>query len=197
MKKLLVSIIISAIVAGSAFALEPVKFDKPDMKRGATLMKALEERKTVREYADRQLSMKDLGDLLWAANGINRAEENKTTNPTAMNRQEIKVYVVLPGGTYVYNNKEHRLDPISEGDNRQNIRNAKPAANLLIVAEEGDFRFADVDAGYVSQNIYLFCAANGMATVSAAGLDREAYTKACKLGEKQRIILQHPVGYLK
>lgn len=197
MKKIIVSLLAIVFAAGSALALEPVKFGKPDMERGAKLMQALQERKTVREYSSEEISMRDLGDLLWAANGINRPAESKTTNPTAMNRQEIRVYVVLPAGTYLYDNKGHGLEPILEGDHRQKMRGNTPAANLVIVADDGEFRFADVDAGYVSQNIYLFCAANGMGTVAAAMADRDAYKAALKLDDKQRIILQHPVGYLK
>lgn len=196
MKKIIITLMAIAIAAGSAHALKPVKFDKPDMDRGGKLMDAFSERKSVREYSEKGISVKDLGDLLWAANGVNR-KDGRTTNPTAMNRQEIKVYVVLKEGTYLYNNREHRLDPISEGDHRQAIRGNTPAANLLIVADDAEFRFADVDAGYVSQNIYMFCAGNGMGTVAAAGMDRDAYVKACRLDGKQKIVLHHPVGYLK
>lgn len=196
MKKIIVTIIAAAAVMGSAYALDPVKFDKPDMQRGGQLMDAFSNRKSVREYSDRHISMKDLGDLLWAANGINR-EDGHTTNPTAMNRQDIKVYVVLPAGTYLYDNKAHALVPISEGDFRQKIRGNMPALNLLVVADDGEAGFSEVNAGYVAQNIYLFCAGNGMGTVSAGGMDRAAFTKACKLNGKQRIVIQHPVGYLK
>lgn len=196
MKKTIATMVIALLACSQAFALEPVKLPSPDMGRGTTLMKALSDRKSVREYSTKEITMKDLGDLLWAANGVNR-EDGRTTNPTAMNRQDIKVYVVLPAGTYLYNNKEHRLDPISEGDHRQKIRGNMPALNLLVVADDGDARLSEVDSGYVSQNIYLFCAANGMGTVAAAGMDADAYKKACKLNEKQRIVIQHPVGYLK
>lgn len=196
MKRLSMALIAAVVALGSVYALEPVKLNKPDMNRGKSLMKSLSERKSVREYSGKELSVQDLSDLLWAANGINRTD-GKTTNPTAMNRQDIKVYVVLPKGTYLYNNKENRLDPISEGDHRQKMRGNTPALNLLVVADDGSAGFAEVNAGYVSQNIYLFCASADLGTVAAAGMDREAYTKACKLGAKQKIIVQHPVGYLK
>lgn len=196
MRKIILFVIGITMCAASAHALEPIKLNKPDTKRGKSAMEALAERKSVREYSAREITLQDLSDLLWAANGITR-EDGRTTNPTAMNRQDIKVYVVLPKGTYLYNNKENRLDPITEGDHRQEIRGAMPALNLLIVADDGDARFAGVNVGYVSQNIYLFCAANGMGTVAAAGMDHDAYKKACKFDDKQKAIIQHPVGYLK
>jgi len=196
MKKMILSLAAALIATGAVYALEPIKLNKPDIKRGKSAMEALSERKSVREYSAKELTVQDLSDLLWAANGITR-EDGRTTNPTAMNKQDIKVYVVLPKGTYLYNNKENRLDPISEGDHRQEIRGAMPALNLLIVADDGEARFAGVNAGYVSQNIYIFCAANGMGTVAAAGMDHDAYKKACKWDDKQKAVLQHPVGYLK
>ena len=196
MKKFILSLVAVLLATGAVSALEPIKLNNPDKKGSKTLMEALLSRMSVREYAAREISLQDLSNLLWAANGINR-EDGKTTNPTAMDRRDIKVYVILPGGTYLYNNKEHQLDPISEGDHRQAMRGQKPPLNLLIVADDGGAVYGGVNAGYVSQNIYLYCAANGMGTVAAAGMDYEAYKKACKMDVSQKIILQHPVGYLK
>lgn len=193
MKKTLIAMLLSCISAG-AFALESIKLNDPDLSRGKSLMQSLSDRQSIREYTVRELSLQDLSDLLWAANGINRPDGRRTA-PSAMNRQDIKLYVVTAAGSYYYNHKTHTLEPIKEGDFRQRIRGNMPSLNMLVVADDGEARFSEVNAGYVSQNIFLACSALGMATVSAAGMDSAAYAKACNLNSKQRIIVHHPVGY--
>lgn len=196
MKKFIVTAV-AVMAAVGAFALEPVKLNVPDLDRGKSLMRSLSERHSVREYADRALSLQDLSDLLWAANGVNRPETGKRTAPSAMDRRDIQVYVLTDKGVYLYVPEESLLRPVAEGDYRQDVRGNKPAVNLLLVAEDGSSRFAGTDAGYVSQNIYLACTALGLATVSCGSMDEPAFRKACKLDDKQRIIVFHPVGYPK
>ena len=113
---LLVCLVLS--VAASA-ADKVVKLPKPNLNRAGTVMKALSERQSTREYASKALSLADLSDLLWAANGINRPESGKRTAPSALNKQDVDVYVILPEGSYVYDAKNHQLNLVSEGD--QNI----------------------------------------------------------------------------
>lgn len=195
MRKLLLTSL-AAVMAAGAFALEPVKLNAPDLERGKSLMKSLSERQSVREYADRELSLQDLSDLLWAANGVNRPN-GKRTAPSAMDKRDISLYVATAKGTYRYDAEKHSLEPIREGDYRQKMRGNTPAINILVVADDGSASYADVDAGYVSQNIYLACTSLGMGTVAAGSMDREAFNKACNLSPKQLIVVQHPVGYLK
>lgn len=99
---LLVCLVLS--VAASA-ADKVVKLPKPNLNRAGTVMKALSERQSTREYASKALSLADLSDLLWAANGINRPESGKRTAPSALNKQDVDVYVILPEGSYVYDAK--------------------------------------------------------------------------------------------
>ncbi|HRZ20791.1 MAG TPA: nitroreductase family protein, partial [Bacteroidales bacterium] len=82
--------------------LDTIRLYPPDLQSGKLLMQALQERKSSRAYADKDLSLKDLSNLLWAANGINRPEEGKRTAPTSRNKQELDVYVVLRSGIYLY-----------------------------------------------------------------------------------------------
>lgn len=207
MKKMLLLSLLFGIVAGlQAQELKPVKLNKPDMKRKTTLMTALEKRQSTREYADRKLELQDLSDLLWAAVGINRSESGKRTAPTAMNRQEIDVYVCLPEGVYLYDAKAHELKPVAKGDFRpavaggQDFVKSAPAC-LVIVADldkfKGEVLMPAVDAGIVSQNISLFCAAADLVTVPRATMDQAQLKSALKLKEGQRPLMNHPVGYRK
>ena len=186
---------VAVMAAVGAFALEPVKLNEPDLDRGGSLMRALADRRSVREYADRALSLQDMSDLLWAANGVNRPASGKRTAPSAMDRRDIQIYVLTDKGVYLYVPEQSLLQPVAEGDHRQDVRGNKPAVNLVLVAEDGSSRFADTDAGYVSQNIFLACTSLGLATVSCGSMDEPAFRKACRLNDRQRIILFHPVGY--
>ena len=145
---------VAVMAAVGAFALEPVKLNEPDLDRGGSLMRALADRRSVREYADRALSLQDMSDLLWAANGVNRPASGKRTAPSAMDRRDIQIYVLTDKGVYLYVPEQSLLQPVAEGDHRQDVRGNKPAVNLVLVAEDGSSRFADTDAGYVSQNIF-------------------------------------------
>ncbi len=191
----LLGLTLSAGVVGAG-ELKPMKLESPDLSRGASLMKALSLRQTVREYADKTITKRDLSDLLWAADGMNRPKEQKLTAPTAMNQQEIRLYVILPEGTYRYQASDHTLYPVKAGDYRQPIRGNMPALNIVI-ATEGNEKWAETDSGYVSQNIYLFCAANGMGTVVCGRWNEEAVNEACDFPQGVVPRLVHMVGYLK
>ena len=94
----------------AAFAADKViKLPKPNLNRTGTVMKALSERHSTREFASK---------ALWAANGINRSDSGKRTAPSALNKQDVDVYVVLPEGSYLYDAKNHQLNLIAEGDYR-------------------------------------------------------------------------------
>jgi len=197
MKRIITTLTAAVLLAVAACSAspKPEKLPAPNKERPATLMQALSDRKSTRTYAKRALSRQDLGDMLWAANGVNRPD-GKRTAPSAMNKQDIKIYVIDAEGSYLYDATDHSLVPIAEGDFRQKVRGTTPAANLVLVADT-DSRWAMIDAGYVSQNIYLFCAANSMATVACGSMDQEAVRKALNLAEGQMIAVQHPVGYIK
>lgn len=196
MKRIIVTILAVAAVSVS-FAGEPVKLNAPDLDRGKSLMHSLSERHSVREYADRDITLQDLSDLLWAANGVNRPESGKRTAPSAMDSRDIQVYVLRADGAYVYDPVKSVLEPVADGDYRQKVRGNMPAINLVLVAKDGSKSFSNINAGYVSQNICLACTALGMATVPCGSMDEPAFRKALKLGDGERIILWHPVGYPK
>ena len=117
MKKFLLFSLLVGLFGGSqAQDLKPIKLNQPNVKRGLSVMTALQKRQSTREYADKKLELQDLSDLLWAAAGINRPESGKRTSPTAMNKQEIDVYVCLQEGAYLYHPKANSLEPVTKED---------------------------------------------------------------------------------
>jgi len=200
--------LVCVTVTTSAQETEMMRLPKPNMKGGMPLMEALKARRTQREYDDRQLTPQVLSDLLWAAFGVNRLESGKRTAPSAMNLQEIDVYVALAEGLYLFRADEHMLEKIS-GDDIRAATGGQPFVagaplNLIFVADysrmtsgseaDKDF-YSATDTGFISQNVYLFCASEGLATVVRGWVDREALAKAMGLREDQKIILAQTVGY--
>lgn len=184
---------------------------KPDKSLDVSLMQALSERKSQREFADKPLSLEDLSSLLWAANGINR-EDGRRTAPSAVNAQDIDIYVCLANGAYLYNAKQNQLVRVCTNDLRQAVAGRQPMAApvfLVLVADVSRYpermasqrqlveSFACMDAGYVSQNICLYCSAAKLATVPRASMDKEALAKALNLTDSQFPVLNNPVGYMK
>ena len=193
MKKIILSLL-AAGLSGTALlhAAEPVKLDQPDLERGAPIMKALSDRQSIRSFSEKTLSQKDLSDLLWAANGINRQESGKRTAPSAMNRQDVKIYVCTKDASYLYDHKAHAMVPVSDGD----ARPADAPVCLVLVTDTAE-PWAAMDAGIVSQNISLFCSGTGLATYPRASMNKEALAKALKLASPQTPMLCHPLGYKK
>lgn len=202
----LLSLMVCMLMGLQAQKLKTVQLNKPATQRGLPVMSALEKRHSTREYADKKIDMQDLSDLLWAANGINRPEAGKRTAPTAMNRQEIDIYVCLPEGAYLYDAKTHSLVPVAKGDFRPAVAGGQDFVKqapvcLVIVADlekfKGEVLMPAMDAGIVSQNISLFCAGCGLVTVPRASMDQAKLKSALKLREAQRPLMNHPVGYAK
>lgn len=208
MKKL--TLLVAALLMGMTAFAQTTKLPQPNMQRKTlTVMETFQQRKSVREYDVKPLSDQDLGDLLWAAQGQNRPDGHLTA-PTAMNRQEIRLYVFTAKGVSLYNPKEHSLTQVAEGDHRELVASrqdfAKAAPVSLVMV--GDFdKFGSrnehaqvmvaVDAGIVTQNIDLFCAAAGLATVPRATMDVKGIQSLLGLGENQVPIMNNPVGYIK
>ena len=172
--------------------MKTIRLEVPDKNRGKSIMQSLSERRSTREFSQKALSAQDLSDLLWAANGINRPAEGKRTAPSAMNRQDVKVYVCLEEGCYRYDPTAHALEPLTAGD----FRCGGAPATIVLVTDTGE-TWAAIDAGIVSQNISLACAGLGLATYPRATMDQAALKKALKLSGSQTLMLCHPVGYFK
>lgn len=201
MRKLsfLIPLIMFAGVA-AAQELSPVALPAPQTAGGKPFMQVLKERASHREFAPDALAPQLLSNLLWAAWGINRPDSGKRTAPSAMNRQEMDVYVALPDGVYLYEAKEHRLKPVVAGDLRA-LTGTQPYVgtaplNLVYVSRGGaDAAGGGIQAGLISENVYLFCASEGLATVVRGSVNRDALAQALKLGPDQKIVLAQSVGY--
>ena len=191
--------------AAQAQQAGPVKLPAPQLDGGLSLMQALKARRSSREFAQQRLTPQVLSNLLWAAWGMNR-EDGRRTAPSARNRQEIDVYMALAEGMYLYNAKDHRLDPVAKEDLRAATGTqpfvGQAPLNLVYVADQAkmggpDDATAGADTGFISQNVYLYCASEGLATVVRGMVPREALVKAMKLRPDQKITLAQTVGYPK
>ena len=205
-------LLLCLFISVATFAADKViRLPKPNLNRNSEVMEAFANRHSTREYAAKALTLNDLSDLLWAANGINRPEEGKRTAPSAMNKQDVDVYVVLPEGTYLYDAKAHQLNLVAEGDHRgavaggQAFVKSAPVSLLLVsdLSRLGDAKnthtqlVGAVDAGIVSQNISIFCSAAKLATVPRASMDTAKLKSVLKLTDTQLPLMNHPVGYHK
>lgn len=204
MRKLM-GLLLSTLLFSMSYAQEKtIQLTAPNLSQGSPIMQALSDRKSTREYQQKALSTDDLSNLLWAAVGVNRPD-GKRTSPTAMNKQEITVYAVLPQGAYKYEPDKHVLTLISAGDFRSEVAGMQDFAKsapvcLVIVADMSQFdddgkRMAWADAGIVSQNINLFCSGTGLGTVTRATMNVEKLTQVLQLKEGEIPALNNPVGY--
>ena len=201
----MVSGAILAFVCGAAGA-ETIALPPPMLNSGVTLSKALQDRRSIRDFSKEPVSDRFLSGVLWAANGFNRPD--KRTNATALNLQTITVYAIMKSGAYRYDAKANALVKVCDKDLRtaiaaQQAYAAAAPVSLLITADvsgpayKGAKRstLTHYDAGIVSGNIYLYCAANGLVTVCRGSMDRDALKKALKLPDNVILHLNHPVGY--
>jgi nitroreductase len=208
MKQMLVWIFITVFIGSTqAQELKSVKLLNPDKERGLPLMEALSIRASVREWSDEKLSLHDLSDLLWAADGINRPAEGKRTASSAMNAQDIDIYLFMDDGIYLYDAQQNFLNQIVTGDYRSLAGKTDAPVTLVLITDISRFRagkdslkigWANMDAGIISQNISLFCAATGLKTRPRASfLGADKIRELLKLKGSQYILLNHPVGYVK
>jgi len=205
-KKILFSVSFMAF-AFAGFA-QDIILPQPHKSGGLPLGEALALRKSVRSFdSKRDIPVQILSNLLWSASGINRPD-GKRTNPTALNKQEIDLFVFSSEGVYYYDYKNNILRKEVTGDHRGLIAGSQTfvkdaPVSILIVADIGRFGkesghgklMGAVDAGIVCQNINLFCGANCLATVPRASMDAEGIVKLLKLRPEQLPLMNNPVGY--
>lgn len=204
------SLFVIALMSASCLLaqdLKPIALPQPQTDGGRPLMQVLKERKTTREFAADKLPPQVLSNLLWAAFGVNRPDGRRTA-PSAMNKQEIEIYVATGEGLFVYNAQANRLDPVLPQDVRaatgmQSFVATAPVDLVYVadLAKAGSEPDADLytaaDTGFIAQNVYLYCASEGLATVVRGSVDRAALAKTMKLRPDQKIILAQTVGYPK
>ncbi len=189
--------------------MQTINLPSPRTEGGMPLMQALKNRHSGRAYSPQELPLQTLSDLLWAAGGVNRPETGGRTAPTAMDAREIDIYVVRQDGAYLYDPVKNILQPVAQGDlraltGRQGFV-GEATVNLVFVADlrrmrrlgsESDF-YAATDTGFMSQNVYLFCASEGLETVVRGWVNREELPRVLKLDPQQKITLGQSIGYPK
>lgn len=188
-----------------------IKLPVPDKEGGLPLMKALSVRASAREFDTKMLDLQEISDLLWAANGINRPDAEKRTAPSALNAQDIDLYILMNEKAYLYDPVGHLLKFIAEGDFRAAVAGSQEVfatvpVMVILISDISRFRFGDeatrlnwaaLDAGIVSQNISLYCASAGLGTVPRATMDILKIREGLQLKDSQHPVLNHPVGYKK
>ncbi len=193
----------------AAQELSPIPLNAPTQKGGLTVMEAFAQRQSIRTYSDKELSTQELSDLLWAANGINRPEKGMRTAPSALNYQDVDIYVCMASGAYLYDAKRQQLVPVVQEDLRGIVGGAQAFVKqapvvLVLVSDLSKMRGGDteanrligaMDAGIVSENISIACAGLGLATVPRASMDKEQLAQKLKLKSTQVLLLNHPVGH--
>jgi nitroreductase len=205
----LVGFMLVSTLAVAAGELATIQLPAPKTEGGMPLMQALKLRSTSRAFAPDLLPPQTMSNLLWAAWGINRTD-GKRTAPSARNWQEIDLVVITATGAYLYDAAANALKPMVAGDLRalagvQDFVKDAPVT-LVYVADTSRIKgneadqqlsWSWADAGFISQNVYLFCASEGLATGVRALMDRPALAKALKLGGNQVILLAQSIGYPK
>jgi nitroreductase len=189
-----------------------IKLNPPDLNRGISLMQALKKRKTNRDISDKRVTLQQLSDLLWAADGVNRPD-GKRTSPAAMGIYCVDIYVVLPEGIYLYDAAKHELKPVAKGDFRKlagmqdfvfiaplnlvYVFTLKPAPNAPApVPEEKRKIWGDVEVGCMVQNVYLYCASQGLAATVRGMVDQKKFGETIKVKPEQIVVAQ-TIGYPK
>jgi len=200
--------------------LKPIQLLAPQLDGGRPLMQVLRDRKSSRLYSTENIPLQVLSNLLWAGFGINRPEKNLRTAPTGTNRQDIDIYVATVDGVYVYDAKANLLNAVVAEDVRDLSGRQHPSPgvlpsivphldeapiNLIYVSdgqkwvkrqtEEQNLRLAFNHTGYISQNVYLYCASEGLATIVRLWFDKPSLEKKMKLRPEQYAVLVQSVGY--
>lgn len=209
MKSIFLSLVAACMLSGAyAQTLSPIQLKAPEKKAGLSVMETLANRHSTREFSNKKLTLQELSNVLWAANGINRPEKGMRTAPSAMNAQEVDVYVCMEEGAFLYDAKSNQLQPVIQEDLR-GLVGGKQAfvinapVVLLMVSDlsklpggnsEQTKLMAAIDAGIVSQNISIACSGLGLITVPRASMDKEALAQKLKLKSAQLLLMNNPVG---
>jgi SagB-type dehydrogenase family enzyme len=212
MKKSKVAVVVILLIGisfASAQILQPIQLPAPQTDIGKPLMQALKLRQSSRSFASRSLPLQEISNILWAAYGINRPESGKRTAPSAMNWQEVDIYVVLSEGSYIYNAKTLSLDPVVAQDLRpatggqafvkdapMNLVYVVDYARVSRANDEDKKLYTAADVGFIAENVYLYCASQGLGVVVRGMVDRSSLADALKLRPEQKIILTQTVGYM-
>lgn len=198
--------LIALMIMGNLQAQDVISLPQPEVsKLSMSLGDALSLRRSERKYTDREISTQTLSTLLWAACGISDPKTGKITAPSAVNMQDIKIYVCTKDGVCLFNAKDNLLIKVSDKDlrdaiaGRQSFAKTAPVSLVLVSTKDSERapndRYGAMDAGYVSQNIYLACTALGLKTVARATMDFDTLKRELNLADTSYLELNHPISY--
>jgi nitroreductase len=189
-----------------------IKLNQPDLKKGVSIMEALKKRKSERNLSDKKLTLQQLSEVLWAADGVNRPD-GKRTSPAARAKYAVDIYAVLPEGVYLYDVAKHELTPVVKGDFRKesgmqefvyiapvnlvyvlNLKNWQDESRPM--PEQKRDRWIAVELGCIAQNVHLYCASEGLGTVIRGMIDEKKFSEVIKVKPEQ-ILMAQTVGNLK
>lgn len=208
MKKIFtVACLAMLMVSATCKAQDNIQLPEPSKDNNVTLMQALQNRHSARDFADKEISDDVLSTLLWSATGVNR-DNGKLTAPSASNAQDIRVYVIRQNGAFLYNPHDNTLQKVSDKDLRASVASRQTAVaaaplDLVLVSDHSKFggnsdrasRVGAIDAGYISQNICLACTALGLNTVPRMTMDSDALRQALNLDDSFDFIVNNVIGY--
>lgn len=204
--KTIILFALALMMTGNVQAQEVVSLPKPEVnKLSMSLGEALQQRRSERSFTDKEISLQTLSTLLWASCGVSDPKTGKITAPSAVNMQDVKVYVCAKDGVCLYNAKANTLTKVSDKDlreaiaGRQAFAKSAPISLVLVSTKDSDRspneRWGAMDTGYVSQNIYLACTALGLKTVARGTMDFDTLKRELKLADTSYLELNHPIGY--
>jgi nitroreductase len=189
-----------------------IKLNQPDLTKGISVMEALKKRKSERNLSDKKLTLQQLSEVLWAADGVNRPD-GKRTSPAAMAKYAVDIYAVLPEGVYLYDVAKHELAPVAKGDFRKqagmqdfvyiapvnlvyvlNLKNWQDESRPIL--EQKRDRWIAVELGCIAQNVHLYCASEGLGTVIRGMIDEKKFSEVIKVKPEQ-ILMAQTVGCTK
>ena len=213
MKRMMSIIIVlsfAGVMIGVAQDAKLVQLPVPQTEIGKPLMQTLKLRQSSRVFDTKALPPQELSNLLWAAFGINRPESGRRTAPSAMNWQEIDVYVAMQEGLYLYDAKSNSLKAVLSKDLREasgkqpfvkdaplNLIYVADATKMKNASEQDQMFYGAADVGFIAQNVYLYCASQGLVAVMRGLVDRPVLAKAMNLRPEQKVMFSQTVGYPK
>ena len=200
-------LIVGSLMLTIGLQAQDISLPDPQIEGGMPLMEALSKRQSARSFSEKSLSNQMLSNLLWAAWGINRSEDGKRTAPSSHNEQNTVLYCALAEGLYTYDAHNHSLLLVTKKDIRAETGTqdyVKGAALNLVYVAKGDsaaywdearVNAACVNAAFIAQNVYLFCASEGLACVVRGGFDDEKLKEIMQLGKDKVSVLAQSVGF--
>ena len=203
----LILMFITTLFATSFAQQKEIKLPAPQKEIGKPLMQVFNLRQSSRAFTTAPIPPQEISNILWAAFGINR-EDGKRTAPSSRNIQDIDIYVFIPEGVFLFNAKENKLDPVLSEDLRgmtgtQDYVKSAPL-NLVYVSDQSKMGKSSIDdknitsgadAGFIAQNVYLYCASQNLGTVIRASVDKKPLSDKLILKSGQIIVLAQTIGY--